>query len=131
FDSRDPVVLSIGSMHAGDSANVIPETARIEGTLRTLTRETRRRLEPLMRKITAGICMSHDARFELEIEHGAPSVVNDPRVIEVLGEAGRAVLGEEGIYEIPLPSMGGEDFSYYLEHIPGAMFRLGTAGPGP
>ncbi len=131
FDSRDPVVLTIGSMHAGDSPNVIPEVATLEGTLRTLTRESRDRLEPLLEKITGGICMSHGASFEVEVEHGAPSVVNDPTVIGVVAEVARQFLGDEGIYEIPLPSMGGEDFAYYLQHIPGAMFRLGTAGPGP
>lgn len=130
FDSRDPVVLSIGSMHAGDSSNVIPGEATLEGTLRTLTREARERLEPLLQKITAGICMSHGANYSVEVEHGAPSVVNDPKVIGVVADIGRQVLGDEGIYEIPLPSMGGEDFAFYLQHIPGAMFRLGTAGPG-
>lgn len=131
FDSRDPVVLSIGSIHSGDSANVIPESARIEGTIRTLTRESRERMEPLLKKIATGICTSHEATCQIEVEHGAPSVDNHPQVIEVIKNAGRDLLGEEGVYQIPLPSMGGEDFSYYLEHIPGAMFRLGTAGPGP
>ena len=131
FDSRDPVVLSVGSIHAGDSPNVIPEEAVLEGTLRTLSREAREKLEPLLQKITGGICMAHGANFELEIEHGAPSVINDPQVIDVIDGIACEVIGEEGIYEIPLPSMGGEDFAYYLQHTPGAMFRLGTAGPGP
>lgn len=131
FDSRDPVVLSVGSIHAGDSPNVIPEQATLEGTLRTLSKESRERLQPTLQKIIGGICMAHGANFELEIEHGAPSVVNDPTVIGIIEQIGRDLLGDDGIYEIPLPSMGGEDFAYYLQHTPGAMFRLGTAGPGP
>jgi amidohydrolase len=131
FDSRDPVVLSLGSIHAGDSPNVIPEVATLQGTLRTLSKESRERLEPVLQKVIGGICMAHGANFELEIEHGAPSVVNDPKVIGIIEQIGRDFLGDDGIYEIPLPSMGGEDFSYYLQHAPGAMFRLGTAGPGP
>jgi amidohydrolase len=132
FDSRDPVVMTIGSIHAGDSPNVIPEEATLEGTVRTLSHDTRVKIEPLMQKLIGGICMGHGANFELEIEHGAPSVINDPKVIGVVSEIGREIIGDdEGIYEIPLPSMGGEDFAYYLQHTPGAMFRLGTAGPGP
>lgn len=131
FDSRDPVVLSIGSMHAGDTPNVIPEEATLEGTLRTLSRESREKLEPLLQKITAGICMSHGASYEVEIENGAPSVINDPKVMGIVADTGRDILGDDGVYEIPLPSMGGEDFAFYLQHTPGAMFRLGTAGPGP
>jgi amidohydrolase len=131
FDSRDPVVLSIGSLHAGDTPNVIPEEAVLQGTVRTLSHEARVRIEPLLQKIAGGICMGHGASFELEIEHGAPSVVNDPKIIDVIEQVSERVVGETGIYEIPLPSMGGEDFAYYLQHTPGAMFRLGTAGPGP
>lgn len=131
FDARDPVVISVGSIHAGESFNVIPETAEFKGTLRTLTRESRQRLEPVMRKIIDSVCMAHGATYQLDFLHGAPSVVNSAELIGLLEEVGRAVLGDTGIYHIPLPSMGGEDFSYYLQHIPGAMFRLGTAGPGP
>lgn len=131
FDARDPVVLSVGSIHAGDSFNVIPESAEFKGTLRTLTQESRGRLEPVMRKIIEGICMAHGATYQLHFEHGAPSVVNSAQLIDLFEDVGRAMLGDQGIFRIPLPSMGGEDFSYYLQHIPGAMFRLGTAGPGP
>ncbi len=131
FDSRDPVVLSIGSIHSGDSPNVIPEAAVMSGTLRTLTRESRDKLRPLLQKVIGGICVAHGANFELDIEHGAPSVTNDPKVVEIIDQVGRELLGDDGIYEIPLPSMGGEDFAFYLQHTPGAMFRLGTAGPGP
>ncbi len=131
FDSRDSVVLSIGSIHAGDSPNVIPEQVTMQGTIRTLSQETRSKMEPLLQKIIGGICMGHSASYELDIESGAPSVFNDSKVIGVVEDVAKSILGETGVYEIPLPSMGGEDFSYYLQHTPGAMFRLGTAGPGP
>lgn len=128
FDARDPVVASVGMIHAGDSPNVIPDSIKIEGTLRTLTREARARLEPVLTQMIRGICTGHGAEFRLTLEHGAPSVVNHAAVIQVIEDAGRNLLGDAGIYQIPLPSMGAEDFSHYLEHIPGAMFRLGTAG---
>lgn len=128
FDARDPVVVSVGMIHAGESPNVIPESVKIEGTMRTLTRRSRARLEPVLRQLIGGVCTAHGADFRLTLEHGAPSVVNHPEVIAVIEDAGRSLLGDPGIHKIPLPSMGAEDFSHYLEHIPGAMFRLGTAG---
>lgn len=131
FDSRDSVVMTLGSFHSGDTPNVIPEVAEFEGTVRTLSQETRTKVEPLLRQLAGGICMSHSANYELEIENGAPSVINDGRIIDVIGEVAAEIYGEDSLHEIPKPSMGGEDFAYYLRHVPGAMFRLGTAGPGP
>ncbi len=131
FDSRDPVVMTIGKFHSGDTPNVIPEVAEFEGTVRTLAKESRQKVEPLLQKLAGGICMSHGANYELEIENGAPSVTNDEHMIEVIAEVTEELYGDHSIYEIPKPSMGGEDFAYYLRHVPGAMFRLGTAGPGP
>ncbi|MFP4599024.1 MAG: M20 metallopeptidase family protein [Persicimonas sp.] len=131
FDSRDSVVISIGAIYGGDSPNVIPEEVTMTGTIRTLSSESRAKMEPLLQKVAGGICMGHGASYELDIESGAPSVFNDSKVIGVVEDVAREVLGDTGVYEIPLPSMGGEDFAYYLQHTPGAMFRLGTAGPGP
>jgi amidohydrolase len=131
FDSRDPVVMTIGSFHSGDTPNVIPEVAEFEGTVRTLTQENRQQVEPLLQKLAGGICMSHGANYELEIENGAPSVINDGHMVDVIGDVTAELYGETAVHQIPKPSMGGEDFAYYLRHVPGAMFRLGTAGPGP
>ncbi len=128
FDARDPVVISIASVVAGDGFNVIPDTATLRGTVRTLSADTRQEVVPLFRRLAAGVCGTYGAEYDLEMYLGAPSISNDAEVAAHMRAAAREVLGPESLYEIPLPSMGAEDFSYYLERAPGAMFRLGTKG---
>ncbi len=131
LDARDPAVVSIGSINAGDAPNAIPETATIKGTIRTLSEEHQEKVEPMLKRIVGGVCMAHDAKYEMEIEYGAPAIYNDPRVVERVVDVAEHLFGEDNIHEIPLPSMGSEDFSVYLQYAPGAMFRLGAAGVGP
>jgi amidohydrolase len=130
FDARDPVVISIASVSAGDGYNVIPDTATLRGTVRTLSPATRRLIEPLFRRIAGGVCGMYGAEYHLETHLGAPSIDNSVLVADHIRAAARQVLGPDAVEEIPLPSMGAEDFSYYLELAPGAMFRLGTKGHG-
>jgi len=131
FDSRDPAVITIGSIEGGDAPNAIPETAEISGTIRTLSEEHQEKVEPMLKRIVGGVCMAHDAKYEMDIEYGAPAIYNDPTIVDRITGVAESVLGEENIHDIPLPSMGSEDFSLYLEYAPGAMFRLGSAGVGP
>lgn len=130
FDARVPIVLTIGKILGGTVCNVIPDQFEMSGTIRSISREHREQIEPLLRRIASGVCTIHDARFELWMKHGAPAIINDVEITDVYREVGSELLGPENVYEIPLPSMGGEDFSYYLDHVPGAMFRLGTARNG-
>ncbi|MBA2664721.1 MAG: amidohydrolase [Bradymonadaceae bacterium] len=131
FDSRIPMVLTIGTIQGGTVSNVIPEEVHMSGSIRTISAEGRDGVEPLLRRIAGGVCMTHGASYELRLERGAPGIVNDPAITTIYAEVGAAMLGDENVFRIPLPSMGGEDFSYYLERTPGAMFRLGTADGGP
>jgi len=131
LDARDPAVVSIGSIHGGDAPNTIPETAELEGTIRTLSEEHQEEVQPMLKRIVGGVCMAHGAKYELEIEYGAPAIYNDPTIVDRIVEVGEEILGGENIHEIPLPSMGSEDFSIYLQYAPGAMLRLGSAGVGP
>ena len=133
FDARDPVVLSIGEFHAGHAPNVIPETARLSGSMRTLSHEARARVEPTLRRLAEAVCAMSQAEYELKLYRGAPAIINDAGVIEVIHRAAVARLGGEGpeqIQWLKAPSMGSEDFSCYLAHAPGAMFRLGTQPEG-
>ena len=131
LDARDPAVISIGSIKAGDAPNAIPESATMKGTIRTLSDDHQEEVEPLLKRIVGGVCMAHDAKYEMDIEYGAPAIYNDPTIVDHVVGVATNLLGEENIHEIPLPSMGSEDFSVYLQYAPGAMFRLGTAGVGP
>lgn len=131
FDARIPSVITIGTIQGGTVSNVIPEKVTISGSIRTIDRGHREVLEDHLHRIAAGICMTHGAHYQLVLERGAPSIHNDADITDLFEEVGTDVLGENGIYQIPLPSMGGEDFSFYLERVPGAMFRLGTATIAP
>ncbi len=131
LDARDPAVISIGSIKAGDAPNAIPETATIEGTIRTLSEDHQEKVEPMLKRIVGGVCMAHDAKYEMDIEYGAPAIYNEPKVVDRIEDVASHLLGDENIHEIPLPSMGSEDFSVYLQYAHGAMFRLGSAGVGP
>ncbi len=124
-DSNDAVVLTIGQIYAGDSSNVIPNQAHLKGTLRTLEASARRATRETIARVAAGIAHTSGTKIDVQISDGPPSVINYSGVNRVLRQAAAEVLGMENIDTIAKPSMGGEDFAFYLEHIPGAMFRLG------
>ena len=129
LDARSPVVLSIGEFQAGFAPNVIPDTARFSGTIRTVANAPRAEMERLMREMADHVCAMHGASYALDLYKGAPAIINHAGVVGVFTEVAQDLLGEGSVYTIPLPSMGSEDFSQYLQHVPGAMFRLGTAKP--
>lgn len=125
-DSQDAVVVTIGQVHAGDNPNVIPQQAELHGTLRTLSAEVRRKTIEQIHHIAAGIGKTTNTRIEVHFHSGAPSVENSTELIDLLRIAGTDALGREGIEFIPRPSMGGEDFSFYLAQVSGAMLRIGS-----
>jgi len=127
-DSQDAVVLGIGQVHGGDNANVIPEEVELRGTLRTLDHRIHEDAIGHIHRIAEGIASASDTEITVSITAAAPAVRNDSTLIELLRRAAGEVLGPDGIDEIPRPSMGSEDFAFYLDHVPGAMMRLGTAG---
>lgn len=129
FDARDPMVLTIGMISGGRAPNIIPETACISGAIRTLSREHRAAVRPLLVRTTEGICETFQAEYELDFIPGAPAIINDAGVTDSIAHSASELLGEDMVHTIPLPSMGSEDFSHYLQERPGAMFRLGVANP--
>jgi amidohydrolase len=130
IDARSPAVLTIARLAAGRTHNAIPERAEISGTLRTIEPATRETLLERMVEVCAGVAMMTGTTITPEFRHAIPSVVNDPRFAAALEEASAAVLGPDGVSRIDLPSLGGEDFAFYLQHVPGAMLRLGCTPPG-
>ena len=131
FDTRLPSVISIGTIHGGATPNVIPEEVTLSGSIRTIDPDQRKKIEDHLHRVAGGICMTHGANYNLRFERGAPAIHNDSAITDLFIEIGSELLGEDNIFHIPLPSMGGEDFSYYCERVPGAMFRLGTATSAP
>jgi amidohydrolase len=125
-DSFDAVVLSFGRITGGQNANVIPEEVELDGTLRTLDATVRSQTMEQIHQIARGVEEITATQIEVTLDGGTPSVRNDAAAVRIL-EA--AVAGVAGVTAkvIPRPSMGGEDFACYLDHVPGAMFRLGIA----
>jgi hippurate hydrolase len=121
----DPIVLSITSIHAGTTHNVLPDAVELLGTLRTLSPEARDRGRGAFERICNHVSAAHGCTAEVEIEPGYPPTINDPRAVELV----RDLAGDE-YRELPASNMGGEDFSYVLQKVPGAMAFLGVAPAG-
>jgi amidohydrolase len=129
-DSRDPSVFTIGRINGGYAANVIPEAVQLQGTLRTIAESSRTTLKRRMREICDGVAQTASVTIDLRFSAPLNAVVNDPRIAAALESASGHVLGAAGVRRIDRPSLGGEDFSVYLERAPGALLRLGCATPG-
>jgi amidohydrolase len=125
----DPAVLTIAHLTAGTTTNVIPETATLEGTVRTLSETTRAQLLGEVRRVCTGIAEAYGCEVDVEIEAGYPVTVNDPVVAERLADVGRSVLGSRFVEPMPDPIMGSEDFSYVLARVPGALAFVGACPP--
>ena len=125
-----PAVLSIGSIHAGSAPNVIPERATLAGTLRATDPDTRQLLIDEVRRIAESTATAYRLRAETTIELGTPPIVNPPEAAEWARQAAVSLLGEEAVVPLGFLNMGGEDFSYYMERIPGCFLRIGAREPG-
>ncbi|MBR8837962.1 MAG: amidohydrolase [Stigonema ocellatum SAG 48.90 = DSM 106950] len=121
-----PVVLSIGQINGGRAPNVIADQVRLLGTVRSLHPETRANLPNWIEKIVANVCNSYGAKYQVHYRRGVPSVQNDYELTQLLQVAAEEAWGSDRVQVLPEPSLGAEDFSVYLEHAPGSMFRLGV-----
>lgn len=125
----DPVVLTIGTISGGYRHNVIADEVRMSGTLRTLNPALRRAVPDIIRRTLDGIARGAGATFEFTCSPGYPPLVNDERVAAIVADSARKMLGKRHVIEDVEPSMGGEDFAYFLQEVPGAMFMLGAGNP--
>ncbi|MXQ75418.1 amidohydrolase [Rhodococcus rhodochrous] len=130
IDPRTGTVMVWGAVSAGKAPNAIPRTGMLAGTVRTGDHETWELLEPMVREIVHGLLAPTGVSYELNYRRGVPPVVNDEVSARMFEDAIRAT-GPDALADTP-QSGGGEDFSWYLEHVPGAMGRLGVwPGVGP
>src|SRR6478736_509068 len=127
-DSQDAVVVSFGQIHGGQNANVIPEEVVLQGTVRTLNADVREKTIQHIRTLAEGIEQVTGAKLEVNFRRGSPSVQNDEEITNLVSRVAGELLGEKNVQSMARPSMGSEDFAYYLERVPGMMFRLGAAG---
>jgi amidohydrolase len=122
----DPAVLTIAKIEAGTTRNVIPETASLLGTVRTVSEATRERMLEGIRRVAEGVAAAHSAEVAVDLVRGYPVTVNDVGFAGFVLDTARELLGAENTHEMRHPVMGSEDFSYVLQRIPGAMANLGT-----
>jgi amidohydrolase len=125
-DVFDPAVVTITRVSGGTTNNIIPESVELEGTIRTVSTETRAAAGELVRRVANGIAAAHGATIELEIVPGYPVTSNDPDVVAWMRGLAVGLAGEEAIDDLAAPIMGAEDFSYVLERVPGMMAFLGA-----
>ena len=125
-----PGVVSVGTIHGGSAANVIPERVALSGTLRATDPETRALLLDEVRRIAEGTAAVHRLEARVELELGPPPLVNSPEPAEWARAAARRVLGEDAVVPLGSLNMAGEDFACYLERIPGCFLRIGAREPG-
>ena len=129
LDPLDTAVVSTTMFHAGEAYNVIPDRVKLAGTVRTFSPQVQARVEQRLRELCTGIAAAWGARIELEYRRGYPPTINTVVEADVCAGVARALVGAEQVSVDARPSMGAEDFAYFLQHKPGCYVWLGN-GPG-
>ena len=124
-NTADTLVISATQIHTGTTDNVIPETAYVNGTIRTFDKEVQAMVVTRMEEIVAGVAAGYGCEATLEIDYGYPPTVNDADKAAFATRVAADVAGEAGVDDAITPVMGAEDFSYMLEARPGAYLMLG------
>jgi len=127
-DPADRAVISVTRLRAGDTFNVIPERAELQGTVRSFRSDTRERLQRRLEQTAQGIATTTGLTAGVEYRRGYPPTVNHPAEAALGADVAAAIAGEDRVERSPEPSMGAEDFAYMLERRPGAYIWLGIGG---
>ncbi|WP_422122386.1 M20 family metallopeptidase [Planococcus sp. X10-3] len=122
----ESAVITVGQIHGGSANNIIANNVTLSGTVRTLNEETRSMVKKRMEEVAEHTALASNAKATVEFQPGSPPLINDDALVLTMEQALTKHLGEANIDYLKEPSMGGEDFAFYLEHIPGMLFRLGT-----
>lgn len=128
LDPLFPAVLSVCQFHAGTAFNIIPAQAEIGGTVRTVRETDREAVQSLLTEYACGIAQAHGTVAQVTYERGVPPTCTDANLTALARQCIAAVAGHDIELVEAEPSMGGEDFSYYLEHCPGALLWVGAGG---
>jgi len=124
-----PAVLTVGQVNAGTKSNVIPDNAYIAGTIRTLDDNSLTEIVSQIEEKVHALTRAAGGSYQIEFPTPIPSVYNNPELIDLVENVAGKVLSPEKIVKIEKVSMGGEDFSWYLDRAPGALIRLGARKP--
>jgi amidohydrolase len=126
FDPVEPLVITIGLFNAGTAVNVIPDTATIHATVRTLTPAARAKAAECINRRLQGVAAAHDCQVDVKWIEGYPATINDPSAADYVARIARQTFGPQHFYPVAMPAMGGEDFAYYLEKTKGCFFLVGV-----
>ncbi|MFI1970545.1 M20 family metallopeptidase [Streptomyces cinnamoneus] len=130
FDVRDPVVLTVGALGAGEVGHVIPDSGRFEATVRTFSSGALERVREESARVVRGVADAHGLEAEFSFEELYPATVNDPAEAAFAGEVAREVLGPGRFSELPEPVCASEDFAYVAARVPSTFLLLGAGEPG-
>jgi amidohydrolase len=128
-DPLESGVITIGRVSGGTAFNIIPDEVELWGTVRSLTPPIREELKSRIDQVARGVAQSFGVDYRFNFEYGYPVLLNDPAMSKLVASACSEGIGQ-GNVEVVKPSMGGEDFAYFLEKVPGAFFRLGIRNEG-
>lgn len=123
----EPIVLTIGSIHSGTAFNIIPETAKMEGTTRVVNMDLAKKIPHKIETILKNITEIYGGSYEFKFLPGYPALINDKQFTNFVSRVIENLFGKENALELEEPLMGGEDFAYYLQKVPGTFLRLGSA----
>ncbi len=127
-NAEESVVISVTKIQGGTTYNVIPDVCELLGTVRTLNERTRAEVESLVERVVGDVCHAFGATGKLHYAHGYGVTRNDERMAAYIKDVVGEVLGPERYFEMPAPMMGAEDFSYFLNEVPGAFCFIGCSG---
>lgn len=125
----EAAVVSFGQIHGGHAPNIIPEMVELSGTVRTISPTTRESMPERIKRISEGIARDMRGSALVDYTFGCPPLISDENLIQLFERTMKSVLGDNVLVHLENPSMGSEDFAYYMEKVPGLFFRLGTADP--
>ncbi len=125
-----PAVITIGSIHGGNAMNLIADIVTLEGTIRTLDYYSRELLKNRLKDMSHNIAKAYGAKAEVKFQKGYPALINDNLIVDVIKNVAICETAVEKVVELKEPTMGVEDFSLYLEKVPGAFIFLGSGYKG-
>lgn len=126
IDPLHPAVISLGTIEGGNASNIICDHVHLTGTVRTVNESIRNNIPLMMEESIKGVCKSMGATYNFDYKFGQPELINHDEMVDILLKEATDIIGKENCVDLIDPVMGGEDFSEYLQLVPGAFFRLGT-----
>ena len=128
-DPTESVVVTFGTIHGGERYDILAKEVKLEGTYRTHSNEWREKVPQYVEKIAKGVCEAMGADYEFEQKSGYPPLFNDPDMFALVRDAAAAEIGMENIVFPPRPGMGGEDFAFFAQMVPGMYYNTGCRNP--